>query len=267
MQTGAKFINGQVAVVTGGGRGIGRAIDLALAKGGATVAVTARSREQLDETVALIQGQGGQAIAFALNVTDGAAVERMVSKTTEQFGPIDLLVNNAGVGGDPTVIWEANADDWWRVLEVNLRGPFLFARAVLKGMIARRCGRIINIASLAAVSPLTSLNTSYSASKAALVRFTDCLAETVKEYGVSTFAISPGLVRTQMTQDVPLFKNIPDSAWTPAERAGELCVFLATGNADRLSGRYLHVNDDIDDLVRRVDEIVANDLYALRYRK
>lgn len=258
-------LTGQVALVTGGGRGIGRAIALAQTQAGAKVAVAARSRQQLDETVTVIAKTGGQALAIAADVTDEAAVERMVEQTVQQLGPIDLLVNNAGIARDGTPIWEAAAGEWWRVLEVNLRGPFLCARAVLRGMVARRTGRIINVASNAGIR--ASPNSSYSVSKAALLRLTDCLAEMTRAYGLSVFAISPGLVRTAMTQDVPIFKSVPDSAWDPAERAGELCVFLATGKADRLSGRYIHVRDDIDMLLQRSDEIERDDLHALRLRR
>jgi NAD(P)-dependent dehydrogenase (short-subunit alcohol dehydrogenase family) len=237
-----------------------------LAKAGAKVAVAARSSDQLDETVALIQQQAGQAISFALDVTDQQAIERMVSETTRQFGQIDLLVNNAGIVGDEAPLWEVDAADWWHVLEVNLKGSFLCARAVLPGMVARQRGRIINVSSGIGAGP-SSIYSSYSVSKAALFRLTDCLAEMTSAHGISVFAISPGLVRTAMALDLPIYKNVPDSDWIPAERVGKLCVFLATGKADRLSGRYIHVTDDITELVERSDEIVENDLHVLRMRK
>jgi NAD(P)-dependent dehydrogenase (short-subunit alcohol dehydrogenase family) len=267
LETKNNELTGQVAIVTGGGRGVGRSIAQTLARAGAKVAVAARTRNQLDETVALIQQQGGQAISFTLDVTDQRGVEHMVSEITRQFGPVDLLVNNAGISSrDEAPIWEADAADWWHILEVNLRGPFLCSRAVLPGMVARQSGRIINVASGAGTVP-SAFNSGYPVSKAALFRLTDCLAEMTGIYGVSVFAISPGLVRTSMTQDLPIFKDVPDSDWVPVERAGELCVFLATGKADRLSGRYLHVLDDITELVQRTDEILENDLYTLRLRK
>jgi NAD(P)-dependent dehydrogenase (short-subunit alcohol dehydrogenase family) len=134
-------------------------------------------------------------------------------------------------------------------------------------MVARQRGRIINVASGVGTAP-SAIYSGYSVSKAALFRLTDCLAEMTSTHGVSVFAISPGLVRTAMALDLPIYKkDVPDSDWVPVERAGELCVFLATGKADRLSGRYLHVLDDITELVQRTDEILENDLYALRLRK
>jgi len=259
-------LTGQVAIITGGGRGIGRVIAQTLARAGAKVAVAARTRDQLEETVALIKQQGGQTISFPLDVTDQQAIERMVNETTRQFGQVDLLVNNAGIAGDEAPIWEVEAADWWHVLEVNLKGPFLCARAVLPGMIARQSGRIINVSSGIGTGPTASYS-GYSVSKAALFRLTDCLAEMTSPHGIHVFAISPGLVKTAMALDLPYYKDLPDSGWVPAERTAELCVFLATGKADRLSGRYVHATDDVTELVKRADEIVEHDLYVLRMRK
>ena len=259
-------LSGQVAIVTGAGRGIGRAIALALAGAGARVVLTARSADQLAESAALIQGAGGQALVIPADVTDQAAIEALVRTTEEQYGPPDLLVNNAGLAHPEARLWELPADDWWRVLEVNLRGPFLFARAVLPGMLARHAGRIINVASNAGTWPST-LGSAYSVSKAGLLRLTDSLAAMTEGQGVSIFAISPGLVHTQMADAVESFKSLPDSEWTSIERAGELCLFLASGAADRLSGRYIHVHDDVREMVSRAQEIEENDWYALRLRK
>jgi NAD(P)-dependent dehydrogenase (short-subunit alcohol dehydrogenase family) len=262
----AGVLSGQVAIVTGGGRGIGRAIALALARAGAQVAVAARSPDQLTETVALIQEQGSQGIACPIDVTNPLAVETMVRTTIRQLGPPDLLVNSAGIAGQEGLLWEVEAEDWWRVLEVNVRGPFLCARAVLPHMLARHRGRIINLASNVGTRPVVD-GSAYAVSKAALLRLTDCLAVMVNGHDIAIFAISPGLVHTGMTQGLRMFRDVPESDWTPIERAGELCVYLASGEADRLSGRYLHVLDDVPALVRRADEIEQNDLYALRLRK
>ena len=256
---------GQVALITGGGRGIGRATALALSRHGVKVAVAARSRDELDETVRLVAAQGGRAIAFALDVTDASAVEDTVSETERRLGPIDLLMNNAAMTGAADDGW-ALADDWWRVIEVNLRGPCLCARAVLPGMVARRRGRIINVSSNAGVRP-TPPYSAYSTSKAALIRLTDSLAEMTADQGICVFGISPGMVKTAMTDAMPVMRSKPEADWVAPELAAELCVFLASGQADRLSGRYVHVLDDIRELVRRAEEIEASDLYALRVRK
>jgi NAD(P)-dependent dehydrogenase (short-subunit alcohol dehydrogenase family) len=258
---------GQVAVVTGGGRGIGREIAQALARAGAKVAVTARSRVQLDETVSLIEGLGLQSAAFVMDVTDLEQVKAGVTTIIEHFGPIDLLVNNAGVGGEGMLPWEVDVDAWWHTIEVNVRGVFLCSHAVLPGMIERQRGRIVNIGSNAGLRP-TPMASAYAVSKTALLRLTDSLAVAVREHGVSVFAVSPGLVLTDMTRDVPIFKDLPASEWTPIERVGELCVFLASGQADRLTGRYIHTSeDDVHDMVQRADEIVNDDLHTLRLRR
>jgi NAD(P)-dependent dehydrogenase (short-subunit alcohol dehydrogenase family) len=259
-------LSGQVAIVTGAGRGIGRAIALALAAAGARVVLTARSGDQLAETAALIQHAGGQALVIPANVTDQSAIEALVRSTVEHFGPPDLLVNNAGMANPEAPIWELPADDWWQVLEVNVRGPFLFSRAVLPSMLARHTGRIINVASNAGGWPMPT-SSAYSVSKAALLRLTDNLAEMVEGQGPGIFAISPGTVHTVMTDGVSIFKDLPEADWTPVERAGELCVFIASGAADRLAGRYIHVRDDVRDMVRRADEISKNDWYTLRLRR
>ncbi len=267
LETVPKPLAGQVAIVTGGGRGVGRSIAQALATSGAKVAVAARTRSQLDETVAFIQEQGGQAISFTLDVTDQKGVERMVDETIRQLGPVDLLVNNAGFSSkDEAPIWEADPSEWWQIIEVNLHGPFLCSRAVLPWMVSRKAGRIINVASGAGTVP-SAFNSGYPVSKAALFRFTDSLAEMTNPYGISIFAISPGLVRTTMTEDLSIFKDVPESEWLPGERAGELCVALATGKADRLTGRYLHVLNDLDEMIQRADEILEKDLYVLRLRE
>ncbi len=263
--TNTASLAGQVALITGGGRGIGRATALALSRAGVKVAVAARSRDELDETVKLVQEQGGQAIAFALDVAEQPAVEHTVSETTRQLGPIDLLINNAAMTGKADQGWDL-ADDWWRVIEVNLRGPFLCARAVLPGMVARKHGRIINVSSNAGIRP-TPPYSAYSVSKAALIRLTDSLAEVTQDQGICVFGISPGMVKTAMTRAMPIMDAKPEADWVAPERAAELCVFLASGQADRLSGRFVHVLDDIRKLVQRADEVEANDLYALRVRK
>src|SRR5262245_39009977 len=124
-------LNGQVAIVTGGGRGLGRSMAQALAAGGAAVAVAARSEAEIAETVSLIEKSGGRAIAVKVDVIDWAAVQRMTQHVEQELGPIDLLVNNAAQAGVPGPIWEAEPNSWWQVLDVNLYGPFLCARAVM----------------------------------------------------------------------------------------------------------------------------------------
>ena len=269
-------LGGQVAIVTGGGRGIGRAMAQELASAGAAVALVARSGDQLAKTVALIEGEGGRAIALPADVTDQHAVERAVAETERQLGPVDLLVNNAGVGGQVGPLWEVEPDEWWRCVEVNLRGPCLCARAVLPSMIARRRGRIIITSSLAATGPWPYMS-AYAISKAAVTRLSENMAAEVEAYGISVFALHPGAVRTESW--APLLSDearryMPDmfnyasqeESGVPPERAAELVLFLALGQADELSGCFISVDDDLAEMVRRAKEIQQGELYTLRLR-
>ena len=140
-------LSGQVAIVTGAGRGLGRAFASALAGAGAHVVITSRSERELAEVVEAIQQPGGTATAFAVDVTDRGAGDGLVARIEAQIGPIDLLINNAGVARALGAIAEVDPDDWWREVEINLRGPQLYMHAVLPAMIQRRRGRIINVAS------------------------------------------------------------------------------------------------------------------------
>jgi 3-oxoacyl-[acyl-carrier protein] reductase len=249
-------LQGQVALVTGGGRGIGRNVALELAAAGARVAVAARTRDEIEETAQEING-----LAIECDVSDRVSVEHMVRLAESELGPIDLLVANAGISIDGDAAWELDPTDWWRVFEVNVLGVYLCCRAVIPGMLERGRGRIVNVASGAAYLP-GSKSTAYSASKAAVHRFSETLANQLEPHGIPVFSISPGLVRTRMTD------SSDDLPWTPPELAPRLVRALASGRLDRLAGRYLHAeHDDVDDLAVRADEIVENDLNAIRLRR
>lgn len=268
-----KLLTGQVAVVTGGGRGIGRAIALALAAEGASVAIMARSEEQLAETKTLIQKMGGEAIAIVGDVSDRLAVTRMAEQVVQQFGTVDILVNNAGRHYTLGPLWLVDPDEWWKDVECNLLGTFLCMHAILPGMIERRRGRIINISSGAGNLPRPH-STAYTSSKAAVTRLTESAAISARPYDISIFAIHPGSVRTAMadylvnseaaSKWVPEFRTIYDETEIPAERVGSLVVFLAAGKADLLTGRFLNVYDDIQELVKQAEAIQQQDLYTLR---
>jgi 3-oxoacyl-[acyl-carrier protein] reductase len=254
----ATDLAGQVALVTGGGRGIGRNIALELARVGARVAVAARTIEQVEATAAEVGG-----LAIEADVSDRGSVERMVESAKRELGPLDLLVCNAGVAGREDTAWTVEPEDWWRVFEVNVLGVYLCCRAVIPGMLARGKGRIVNVASGAAYLP-GSRTTAYGASKAAVHRFSEVLSAQLEAHGIPVFSISPGLVRTEMTQDA--FSD--DAPWTPPELAPRLVRALASGRLDALAGRYLHAeHDDVEDLARRADEIAAKDLNAIRLRR
>ena len=255
-------LSGQVALVTGGGRGIGANIARELAAAGMRVAVAARTREQVEQVAA---GIGG--LALEVDVSDEASVIRMVQDTERELGPIDLLVNNAGTGGPSGVpIWDLDAADWWRVFEINMLGVHLCCRAVLRGMVERGSGRIVNVGSGSAYLPPRSGgygDSAYGPSKAAVSRYGEVLAAQLEQHSIAVFTISPGLVRTALTEQLG-----DDAPWTPPELAPRLVRALASGRADRLAGRYLHAeHDDIEALIERADEIVREDRNAIRLRR
>ncbi len=264
----------KVAIVTGGGRGLGRAFAQALAAAGYAVAVVARTEAELAETVALIEGSAGRASAFPTDVTDGAAVDHAFTDVERALGPVDLLVNNAGVVGPLGPFAESDAAAWWRTLEVNLQGQILCAHRALPGMIARRRGRIINIASGGGATMLPYFS-AYVTSKTALIRFSECLAYELKPHGIAVFAMGPGTVRTTMSEYslnspegrtwMPWFRDIFDEGRDlPPERPAALLVNLASGRADILSGRYVYPADDFERMIEEAREIEARKLYSLQ---
>jgi len=247
-----------VALVTGGGRGIGASIARELADAGMRVAVSGRTRDQVEAIAAEVDG-----LALVGDVSREPDVEEWVRRTETELGPIDLLVANAGLSVRETAAWELEPEEWWHVLEVNVLGAYLSCRAVIPGMLERARGRIVLTGSGAAYLP-GSRNTAYSASKAALCRFGETLALQLADHGIPVFFFSPGLVRTELTGDS--FGD--DAPWTPPELAPLLVRVLASGRADALAGRYLHAeHDDVEDLIRRADEIAENDLNAIRLRR
>lgn len=267
---------GQVAVVTGGGRGLGRAMACDLAAAQASVAIVARSDDQLAETADLIRKAGGRVLTIPTDITDRNAVETMVEHVESELGAIDLLVNNAGVTGVPGPIWEIDPDDWQNTFDVNLRGAFLCSRAVLRMMTKRQRGRIINVASAIALGPIIYTST-YAISKAALLRLTECTALDGKAHGIVSFAIDPGSVRTAMTEYlieseegrtyVPWYRQfILEGHDVPAGRSAELVTLLASGKADSLSGRFISIWDNIDDMLLQEAQITQDNLYTLRLR-
>lgn len=268
-------LQGQVALVTGGSRGLGRAIALALAANGAAVGVCARSTADLAQTVRLIEEHGGRAVAITADVAQRRDAERAVAAVEEQIGALDLLVNNAGVAGPSGPLGEVDPDAWWDTQVVNVRGPLYCSSAALPGMRARRHGRIITMASGAGLGPWPMMS-SYAVSKATLICLTENLAVEAAADGVVAFAIRPGIVRTAMVE-AGLASTLPaiggffrqaraEGRMVSADRVAHLVVTLASGRADPLSGRFLSIDDNLDALLAQVDTITAGDLLTLRLR-
>jgi 5-hydroxydodecatetraenal polyketide synthase CpkA len=271
-------LRGSVALVTGAGRGIGRLVATAFAREGAAVALLARSGVELERTVEIVEAAGGTAAAVAADVTDAPAMAAAITDLRRRLGPFDVLVNNAGVMGPIGPLWEVDHVEWWSAMNVNVRGIVLCAQLVLPGMVAAHAGRIINVTSQAGVHrwPLMS---AYSVSKGAVVKLTENLALETRRYGIGVFSVHPGLLPIGMSETIAA--HIPSTAheahirgWTlgqldqgrgaDPERAVELLVRVAAGDADALSGRHLSVHDDLDGVLARLPEVRARDLYVMR---
>lgn len=268
-------MEGTVAVVTGGGRGIGREIALEQARTGAKVCVLARSRSEIDETVSLIEAEGGQGLALAVDLVDRSAVEAAIAQASQTLGTIDLLVNNHGSFRAFGPIWDCDPDEWWQDIAINLQGTFHTCRAVSSAMVARGRGRIVNLVGGGTGNSFPH-GSGYAASKAGIMRFTECLNDTSIPHGVRAFAVDPGLVRTHMTE--LQLNSAAGKTWLPdIERlfeegvnvpptlAARLIAAIAKGRFDPLAGRLLRAVDDLDALEADMTRIVAADGRALRF--
>lgn len=267
----------RVALVTGGGRGIGRAIAQTLASAGALVAVLSRSAQELSETVRFVQQEGGRAAAYPADVTDSQAIQSTIRSIEQSLGPIDVLVNNAGTPKPLAPFAESDVSEWWQGMEVNILGPAICTRYVLPGMISRRRGCVVNVSSGAGATGMTHFS-SYVCSKTALVRFTECLALENKPHGIAVFAIAPGTVRTAMSEYslnstegqkwLPWFRRLFDEGFIVLpERPASLVLELASGRADVLSGRFISVYDDLDQLIANAAELEQRNLHALKVER
>jgi NAD(P)-dependent dehydrogenase (short-subunit alcohol dehydrogenase family) len=248
---------------------------------GASVALVSRTKAQVDEVADVITKAGGKALALVADVSQAADMERVVAETKAKFGPVTVLVNNAGVTGPYAPIWDADPEEWWNAQEVHIRGAFTCVRSVWAGMVEAGGGRIIIVASQAAERGGPNVS-AYQIAKSSQLRMAESLGAEGAELGIKAFAIHPGTVDTAfataaMTRPdamkyVPQFgarlKAMRDdpSLATPMSAPAELCVFLASGAADAMTGRYLRATDDYKAVVAEADRIKREDLYTLRMR-
>jgi 3-oxoacyl-[acyl-carrier protein] reductase len=239
-------LSGQTALVTGASRGIGRAVALALGRSGARVACAARNVDKLGETVAAITAAGGTAQAFACDVNDGVSVDKLVETVAAQWERIDILVNNAGITRD-TLLLRMDDSQWDDVIQTNLRGTFLFTRAVAKVMLSQKYGRIINITSVVGFKGNAG-QANYSASKAGVIGFTRTVARELGKRKITVNAVAPGFIQTDMTEVLPpeikeeLKKQIPAARLGTAEDVAEPVLFLASPAAAYVTGHVLTVD-------------------------
>jgi 3-oxoacyl-[acyl-carrier protein] reductase len=237
----------KVALVTGGSRGIGRAIALALAGAGATVVVNYRGNQAAaDETVAAITAAEGRALAVQADVSTAEDVERLFKTAAEQFGRVDILVNNAGITRD-TLLLRMKDDDFDAVLDTNLRGLFLCTRAALRPMTRARFGRIINITSVVGLVGNAG-QANYAAAKAGIIGFTKSAAREMASRGITVNAVAPGYIETELTGVLDekvraaILENVPlGRLGTPEDVAGVVC-FLASNAAAYITGQTFTVD-------------------------
>ena len=273
---GTVQLQDKVAIITGAGRGTGRAIALAYAQEGAHIVAVARTLEEIQQTAQEVQGLGRRALAVRADVSRNSEVEAMVSAALGEFGRVDILVNCAGVYGPIGPLGVLDPEEWLQTIAVNLGGTFLCCRAVLPAMIRQRYGRIINLSGGGATAPRPNFS-AYAVSKAAVVRLTETLAEEVRPYGIQVNAIAPGGVNTRLIDAVLTAgeaagkealeeaKRLKAGQGAPPEEVAALAVFLASDASQGLTGRLISVVwDDWRSMASRIDRIMASDFYTLR---
>jgi len=266
-------LKGRIALVTGGGRGIGRTLALGLARAGADVAVLSRTTSEVLAVEAEIRGLGRRALAITADVAVERETERAVAACVERLGAPDILVNAAAIQGPigrfDEVPWEA----WRQTIQVDLLGAIAMTRAVLPHMVRGRRGKIINLSGGGAAGPRPRF-TAYATAKAALVRFTETLAEELRDTGIQVNAIAPGATRTRMTEEVleageragararAEAESVRNGGSMDPERQMALAAFLAGDDSRHVSGRLIHVNDPWPELRGR--GVPDDEVYTLR---
>ena len=232
-------LTGRVGVVTGAGRGLGKAIATSLAAEGMSLLLLARTGEQVRAVAEeLTDRYGVKILPAAVDVTDAAAVERMVLHCEQHLGTVDLLVNNAGlIETTERPFWEADPEEMWRVVETNLRGPMLMTRALLPSMVQRGHGHVVNVTSRARAATRTGTYTGYAVSKRALSVLTETLAAALAGTGVVVVDLLPGLVRTDMTTAMPVWRDVAE--WDPPSAAATVVADVAAGRYDDRHGAVL----------------------------
>lgn len=240
-------LQGKVAVVTGGSRGIGRAIALACGQAGARVAVTyAHQREAAEEVITAVQHLGSEARVYQFDVADYTATTAAFARIVDDFGHLDILVSNAGVTRDQLLV-RMKPEEWQTVLQTNLSGTFNCCRAAARTMLRQRRGRIITIASIAGVAGNVG-QTNYAASKAGIIGFTKALARELAPRQITVNAIAPGFIDTDMTRRLPeaqrqaLLQQIPSGRFGIPEDVAACVLFLASESAQYITGEVLNVN-------------------------
>ena len=241
------LLENQVVLVTGGSRGIGKSVALACAREGARVIINyAGNVKAAEETVKEISDLGQKCLAVQADVSKLADVERLIEEATAEFGKIDVLVNNAGITRDG-LLMRMKEEDWDAVIETNLKGVFLCTKAVIRGMMKQRTGRIINMTSVVGVMGNAG-QANYAAAKAGVIGFTKSTAKELASRGITVNAIAPGFIHSDMTAILPesvkeeMIKAIPIGRMGEADEVADTVLFLASNSARYITGQVIHVD-------------------------
>lgn len=271
-----KRLHSRVVLLTGAGRGIGKALAEGFAREGADVALIARTQTELEQTAENIRAIGRRVLAIPTDVSDPDAVAYFTKEVSNDFGRIDILINNAGIQGPIGSMVGNDLKEWMHTVAVNLFGTFLCIRAVLPMMMERRRGKIINLSGGGATGPRQNFS-AYAASKAAIIRLTETLAEEVKPFNIQVNAIAPGAINTRMLDEVlaageaageislSQAKRQKESGGDSLEAVVDLAVFLASDESGGLTGKLISAqHDPWREWVGKADELNATPLYTLR---
>ena len=241
------LLENQIVLVTGGSRGIGKAAALACAREGAHIIINyAGNVKAAEETVKEISDLGQKCLAVQADISKLADVERLIEEATAEFGKIDILVNNAGITRDG-LLMRMKEEDWDAVIETNLKGIFLCTKAVIRGMMKQRSGRIINMTSVVGVMGNAG-QANYAAAKAGVIGFTKSTAKELASRGITVNAIAPGFIHSDMTSVLPesvkeeMIKAIPIGRMGEADEVADTVLFLASNSARYITGQVIHVD-------------------------
>ena len=272
--TNSKRLDGKVALITGGGRGIGQAIARAYAAEGAKLTLAARTDAELQETAQGIRDQyGSDVITVLTDVTDRAQVENAVTQTLQRYGVIDVLVNNAGNTGEIGPLWQLDPERWANTISVHVLGTFYGCRAAIPAMLERGSGRIVNMSGVGGPN-----DTSYDAAKTAIVNLTENLSVELAGTGITVNAISPGSIHTRMWEevrdmayaagDMEMYEKgvvVTSGGGASIDRAAQLAVLLGSDQCGNLSGRLIRAAlDTFENIPGNIDAIMSTDAYLLR---